>query len=183
MVSQPEPDPPPLHVTLRAARPADAVMLARWRAEESVRRYQPLSDVSAQQIRSELAGQRIRSLRAGRGERFQWIVLADGEPAGWITLVVTNWSHGLGEIGYALTTPWQRRGVMPLALEQLLAELFLGTGLERIEARCAVANRPSQAVLEALGFRREGRLRGFFVLRGERVDNLLYAILRRDWLG
>jgi len=157
-------------------------MLARWRSEASVRRFQPLTDVSPQQIRSELATQRIRGLYAGRGDRFQWIVLADDEPAGWITLVVTNWSHGLGEIGYALTTPWQRRGVMPLALAQLLADLFLGTDLERIEARCAVDNAASQAVLEGLGFRLEGRLRGFFVLRGERVDNLLYAILRRDWI-
>ena len=35
--------------------------------------------------------------------------------------------------------------------------------------------------LEKLGFECEGRLRRFFVLRGEPVDNYLYALLAEDW--
>lgn len=169
-------------VTLRPANSADAGLLHRWRHEGSVRRFQPLSDVSPGQLRAELAAQRPGDLEAGRGERFQWIVLVDGRPGGWITLVVNNWDHGLAEIGYALTTDQQGRGVMPAALEQLVSTLFLTTRLERIEARCAVDNRSSQRVLERLGFQREGRLRHYFELRGERVDNWLYAILRTDWM-
>jgi RimJ/RimL family protein N-acetyltransferase len=76
----------------------------------------------------------------------------------------------------------QRRGWMPQALDQLLAELFFRTAIQRIEARCAVGNEPSWRVLEKLGFRREGRLRGYFVLRGKRVDNYLYALLRGDYV-
>lgn len=167
---------------LRPTYPADAPLLQRWRSEESVRLHQPLADVSLGQLRAELALNRIDDLYRGRGEKFQWIVLADAEPAGWITLVVTNWEHGLAELGYALTSEFQGRGLMIDGLNQLLADLFFRTCLERIEARCSVENLASQKVLTKLGFQQEGRLRGYFILQKQRVDNYLYAILRNDFL-
>ena len=167
-------------VSVRPAYPRDAVLLYRWRSEPSVRRHQPLSHLSLSQLRAELAAQKVDDLYHGRGEKFQWIVHAP-DPAGWITLVVANWEHGLAEVGYALSTLHQRKGIMPRALERLVADLFARTELRRIEARCSVDNRASQRVLESLGFRREGILRGFFVLRGQPVDNHLYALLRDDW--
>lgn len=176
--SQPEPEP---RVTLRPAVPRDADRLRRWRTEPSVRRFQPLRDLTTSQLRSDVAGQRMGDLYRGRGEKYQWVVEADGTPAGWITLVISNWDHGLAEVGYALTTAWQGRGIMVRALEALLGELFARTALERLEARCHVDNTASQRVLDRTGFRREGRLRGYFRLRGERVDNFLYAQLRTDW--
>ncbi len=169
-------------VELRPAGPGDAERLWAWRAEPSIGRYQPLGEVSAAQLRAELVGQRSHDLYRGQGEKFQWIVLADREPAGWITLVVTNWEHGLAEFGYALSTPFQRRGLMAPAIEQLLADLFLNTRIERLEARCSVSNAASIKLLERLGFRREGTLRGYFELGGRRVDNYLYAMLREDYL-
>lgn len=172
----------PALVTLRPAHGGDATLLKRWRAEPSVRRHQPLGTVSVGQLGAELAAQRIADLHRGRGEKFQWIVSRDDEPAGWITLVVTNWDHGLAEVGYALSSPFQRQGLMPAALELLLAEVFLNTAIERLEARCATDNEASSKVLEKVGFLREGYLRGYFVLGGRRVDNYLYAILRDDYL-
>ena len=169
-------------VTLRAAQPADAVYLCSWRDEPSVRQFQPLGTASLSQLRAELGRQAMTDLHRGQGDKFQWIIRFEDQPVGWITLVITNWDHGLAEIGYALSTPCQGLGLMPQALTLLLADLFLRTKLDRIEARCAIDNIRSQRVLEKLGFHREGRLRDYFVLRGNRVDNFLYAILRRDFL-
>jgi len=167
-------------VTIRPVRPADAPLLDRWRLEPSVREHQPLSDASAAQLLADLHRQRHEDLYASHGEKFQWLVLEDLQPAGWITLVVINWSHGLAEIGYALSTEYQRRGLMAQALELLISDLFVRTAIRRIEARCAVSNQASQRVLERVGFEREGLLRGYFLLRGQPVDNYLYAILRAD---
>jgi RimJ/RimL family protein N-acetyltransferase len=167
---------------LRPAVPRDADLLWRWRGEWSVRRFQPLHELTMSQLRSDVASQRISDLYQGRGEKFQWIVESDGQPAGWITLVVNNWEHGLGELGYALSSVFQGRGLMTRAVGYLLGEVFHRTTLERVEARCAVDNLASRRVLEKNGFRYEGVLRGYFKLRGRRVDNLLYAILRRDHL-
>ena len=180
---QPASSSPLAVVALRPASPADAALLKRWRDEVSVGEHQPLGDVTTAQLRAELAAHRPEALYNGRGEKFQWIITADREPAGWITLVVTNWEHGLAEFGYALATDYQRRGLMGPAIEQLLADLFLNTAIERLEARCSVDNVASQKVLERLGFRHEGLLRGYFRLRGKRVDNHLYAMLRDDYLA
>ena len=179
---QPRQAPSPRRVLLRPAMRADAAQIKIWRNEPSVRRFQPLGEVSVGQIRAELVNQSLQDLHTGRGDKFQWIVLDGEESVGWITLVVNNWDHGLGEIGYSLTTSHQGRGLMPQALPLLLDEIFLNTSLQRVEARCAVGNDASARVLEAVGFRREGLLREYFVLHGERVDNYLYAILRRDYL-
>jgi len=165
---------------LRPATGRDAELLHRWRNEPSVRRFQPLNDLTISQLRSDVSGQRMSELYRGKGDKFQWIVEVDGEPAGWLTLVVSNWDHGLAEVGYALSTNWQGQGLMPRALAILLDDLFTHTRLERIEARCAVDNEGSQRVLTKVGFEREGRLRSYFRLHGRRVDNFLYAVLRGD---
>ncbi len=141
-----------------------------------------MQEATLADLRADLARQRHDELYRGRGERFQWIVLEQSEPVGWITLAVTSWEHGLAEVGYALTTAAQGRGLLAAAMQLLLADLFLATPLERIEARCAVGNVASQRVLDKLGFTREGRLRRYFQLDGERVDNFLYALLRDDFL-
>ena len=173
----------PLEVTLRPAVPRDADLLRQWRAEPSVRRFQPLNELPTAQLRADVASQRIADLYRGRGEKFQWIVQADNQSAGWVTLVVSNWEHGLAEVGYALSTNYQSRGVMTEALQILLDDLFHNTLLERIEARCAVENFGSQRVLEKNNFIQEGRLRGYFKLRGRRIDNFLYSLLREDYLA
>src|SRR5919107_1549696 len=99
-------------VTLRPAARRDADLLRQWRAEPSVRRFQPLNELPTAQLRADVASQRIADLYRGRGEKFQWIVEVEGAAAGWITLVVSNWEHGLAEVGYALSSPFQNRGLM-----------------------------------------------------------------------
>ncbi len=173
---------PLARVDIRPATPDDARLLREWRAEPSVRRHQPLHDVATSQLRADLTAQRHADLYLGRGERFLWIVEHGRAPAGWITLVVGNWEHGLAEIGYALSSAFLGRGLMKEALTLLLPDLFLRAAIYRLEARCAVDNVASQRVLEKLGFHHEGVLRRYFRLHGERVDHYLYALLRDDFL-
>jgi ribosomal-protein-alanine N-acetyltransferase len=72
--------------------------------------------------------------------------------------------------------------LMEEALGQLLPELFVAVGIERLEARCSVENVRSASLLERLGFLQEGRLRSYFSLHGSRIDNFLYALLRDEFL-
>ena len=169
-------------VAVRPALPGDAGAMERWRNEPSVRAHQPLQEATLGELRSDLARQRMDDLYRGCGERFQWIVLVDGESAGWITLAVLSWEHLLAEIGYALSTGHQGRGLMAQALGLVLPELFVGAGIQRLEARCSIDNVASQRLLERLGFVREGTLRSYFELHGRRVDNYLYSLLKADYL-
>ena len=165
-------------VSIRPAYPFDAERIVAWRGEESIGRFQPLGDLSLDRLRREL-GSSHDDLRAGQGRRFCWMVEAP-RPVGWVTLSVLSWEHGLAEIGFSLTESARGQGIMRQALLKVLELLFTRTPVERIEARCDLRNEASAAVLEACGFRREGILRGYFVLDGERRDNALYAVLRED---
>ena len=164
----------PLSITLRPAAPRDADLLRQWRSEPSVRRFQPLNELPTAQLRADVASQRMTDLYRGRGEKFQWIVQVDGHAAGWITLVVSNWEHGLAEVGYALSSVYQGRGIMADALQILLDDLFQNTLLERIEARCAVENYGSQRVLEKNGFERIGVARNYLEIAGAWRDHVLF---------
>src|SRR5260370_22877132 len=119
--------------TVRPAAPGDAELLRQWRAETSVRRFQPLNDLPTSQLRADVASQRIGELYRGQGDKFQWIIQVDGQPAGWVTLVVSNWEHGLAEVGYALSTAYHSRGLITDALGLLLEDLVTNTNLERAE--------------------------------------------------
>ena len=83
-----------LEITLRPAAPRDAELLRLWRSEPSVRRHQPLNDLPVSQLRADVASQRIADLYRGRGEKFQWIVVCDGQPAA--THRIGRPAHSLG---------------------------------------------------------------------------------------
>jgi ribosomal-protein-serine acetyltransferase len=53
--------------------------------------------------------------------------------------------------------------------------------LNRVQIRCAVANRRSRAIPERLGFRSEGTIREAEWLYGRVVDHVVYAMLASEW--
>jgi RimJ/RimL family protein N-acetyltransferase len=68
-------------VSLRPATPRDAELLRQWRAETSVRRFQPLNDLPTSQLRADVASQRMSELYRGQGDKFQWIIQVDTQPS------------------------------------------------------------------------------------------------------
>jgi RimJ/RimL family protein N-acetyltransferase len=68
------------------------------------------------------------------------------------------------------------------AVDLLTTWLFQASLAERVQAGTSADNAPMRAVLERLGFRLEGIMRGFGPgSDGTRVDGAMYAILRREW--
>jgi RimJ/RimL family protein N-acetyltransferase len=85
------------------------------------------------------------------------------------------------EVGFAVADPAARgKGYAKEALGLLLGYLFENCPTERIMAVTGSENVPSQRVLEALGFRREGVLRRA-MFRGEHwSDAYIYGLLRDE---
>jgi RimJ/RimL family protein N-acetyltransferase len=90
---------------------------------------------------------------------------------------------GVFEIGVVLYERGDRgRGYGREAVDLLTTWLFDEGLAERVQAGTAADNSPMRAVLEHLGFRLEGILRGFGPASdGTRIDGALYAVLRSDW--
>lgn len=60
---------------------------------------------------------------------------------------------------------------------------FAELNLNRVQTGVYEPNRPSQRVMEKLGFEREGVQRQAQFVDGEFVDSYLYGMLREDWDG
>ena len=91
--------------------------------------------------------------------------------------------HNRGEIGYWLGVPYWGRGYTTEAARRVTAFGFAELGLHRIQGLCLPHNLASARVLEHVGMRREGQLRGYIRKDGVYEDLLMYAILRDEWKG
>jgi len=170
-------------VALRRARPEDAEAVWALRQEPSSRRFQPLPPLPLEAVRRKLAERAAHRLAPDLAGDVQWLILAEGEVAGWLTLDVTSREHGLAAVGYTVGERFRGCGIATAGLRALLPLAFGrdGAALARLEAVAAIDNAASRRVLERAGFRFEGIARGYLVIAGERVDHARYGLLREEW--
>lgn len=90
-------------------------------------------------------------------------------------------AHRAGELGYALRKDRWRSGLTTEAASLMLDFAFGPLGLHRVQAACGPDNLGSQAVLDKLGFTREGRMRDHVHTNGAWRDSILYSILDTEW--
>jgi RimJ/RimL family protein N-acetyltransferase len=100
---------------------------------------------------------------------------------GKCTLIHFCEEHRRAEIGYILHRPRWGRGLATEACSALLEHAFSDLGLHRLEADTDPDNAASIALLEKLGFKREGRLRQRWRAGGEWRDSLWFGLLAGDW--
>ena len=131
------------------------------------------------------AARLIADIRAcfARGDLLQWGIarLDDDRLVGTCTLAQLDPTHGRAELGFALGSSHWGRGYATEALTRLLAFAFEELELHRIEADVDPRNAKSVALLERLGFRREGYLRERWHVNGEICDSLFLGLLRSEW--
>jgi RimJ/RimL family protein N-acetyltransferase len=106
---------------------------------------------------------------------------ATGQLIGGVMLRRTSREHRQGEVGYVLHPDHQGYGYATEATALLLRLGFEELGLHRIVGRLDARNAASAAVLERLGMRREAHLRENELVKGEWVDELIYAIRASEW--
>ncbi|KAA9333466.1 GNAT family N-acetyltransferase [Hymenobacter busanensis] len=119
----------------------------------------------------------------GRRTNFGFYSLLDGELAGMTLLTVDSWEERAGSTGADVFAHMRGRGVTPRSKPHLFYLAFELLGLNRVATGFRVSNHASRRSIEkTAGFQYEGRMRESGVNdAGEFEDELLYAILRRDW--
>ena len=83
-----------------------------------------------------------------------------------------NWG-----IGYWIVKAHRGRGVASGAVRLLAAYAFDRLGVERLELQAEAINPGSIATAETCGFKREGELRSFLEIAGERRDMVSFSLL------
>ncbi|WP_406052922.1 GNAT family N-acetyltransferase [Kribbella sp. NBC_00889] len=116
----------------------------------------------------------------------QWLVLAielreTGTVIGEVLLKWASQTDRQGEIGFALHTDYQGKGLAAEAAREVLRVGFEDLGLHRIVAILDDRNTPSAQLLERLGMRREAHHLHALQFKGEWANEYVYALLEEDW--
>ena len=101
---------------------------------------------------------------------------------GEVVLMYRSAEHQQAELGFAFNPAYQGQGYAKEAVEQVLAIGFREYHFHRIYGQCDVRNTASYKLLERLGMRREAHFIHNEIFKGEWGDELVYAILREEWL-
>ena len=113
-----------------------------------------------------------------RGEALYWSLrrTASGEFLGYCELVEIDRRHHQAEAGLTLDNAAWGQGLATEALTAVLAHCASPIGLRRIAARAHVGDARSEHLLQKLGFKADGYLKGQVDRDGERRDYRLYLL-------
>jgi len=89
--------------------------------------------------------------------------------------------HDRCDVGYDLNPAFWNMGIMREALGAVIQFGFERMHLNRIQATVMTRNKRSIRALESQGFTIEGRLREYSHFDGERHDEMMLSLLRREW--
>lgn len=120
--------------------------------------------------------------RAARGVGYPFVVAGrpEGRGLGVVSLRMRDAAEGRASVGYWVVGSARGRGVASAALRALTAWAFGELGVERLELYVEPWNTASARTAEGAGFRREGLLRSWQRIGGERRDMHMYALLPGD---
>lgn len=105
----------------------------------------------------------------------------DPTPVGMVNVMKLHWDRPL--LSYWLLPEYQGDGYATEAVTVLL-DYFFDTHYRRgVQARVFSHNDPSQQLLERLGFEREATLREHQFIEGVYRDELVFGLLREEWVG
>lgn len=87
------------------------------------------------------------------------------------------------ELGCTLARMHQRKGFATEALFEVIRHLFVDFKKHRIMASVDPRNINSVNLMEQLGFRKEAHFHQSMLIHGEWVDDLVFAMLQKEWLN
>lgn len=140
----------------------------------------------------------VDPMNAEQGEKFFEDVISDsdgvhclacddGEPLGVVSLTGSQYGPDEtvrsrdAELAYWFAPEHHGQGYGSDATGRMVQYAFEDRNLRRVSARLGSFNDASAALLESLGFEREGTRREAAWFRGEYHDMLLYGLLREEW--
>jgi RimJ/RimL family protein N-acetyltransferase len=166
-------------LVLRSWRPDDAAGVAAMCDDPSVASYIPVPSPYTLADGEDWVGDAARKWREDHWAQFAVTRRETGELVASCGVKIDVERHS-GEIGYLVKKEARRTGVASGAVRLLVAWGFDELGLGRLQIRADPSNTGSRRTIEACGFQYEGVLRAYDVIRGQRIDDVIYSLLPGD---
>ena len=174
------PDPPLRDggLLLRPWSPADVADAVRCCNDEQIRRFLPAIPIpfTAEHCRSWIEDEPARLLNGS-----VTLVMADaGDGRLQGALGIRQIEPGVAQVGYWTDPALRGRGIASAGLTLVSRWALATLGAGRVQLHTALDNAASMRVAERAGFTREGVLRRWYDLRGERRDAVMFSLVPED---
>lgn len=181
--------PPPTYpietdrLRLRPYSAADVDDLFAMHSREDVVRYLYWEVRDREQVAAMLERRQTRTALEQEGDA---LILAvelkeSGRVIGDVLLQWTSEERRQGEIGFIFHPDFHGRGYASEAALVMLRLGFDELDLHRIVGRCEAGNVDSTRLMERLGMRQEAHFRENEFVKGRWDDELVFAMLHREW--
>ena len=167
---------------IRPADVADKTSMFRYRSDFETNRFQSSAIQSMKDMDDFF--QKISSKINIPGTWFQFAIIEQNSNSliGDIGVHFLETSDNRQvEIGYTLDKNFRGKGYAMEALVKIIDYLFQHLNKHRIIASIDPANVNSIKLIERLGFRKEAHFVESLFIQGKWVDDVIYAILAREW--
>jgi len=85
------------------------------------------------------------------------------------------------ELGCTLSKEVHKLGYATESLQRVISFLFETLDKHRITSSIDPLNKPSIDLVERLGFRKEAHFKESLLIDGQWVDDIIYAVLKKEW--
>ena len=167
-------------VTLRELQASDAASLFSLLTTEEVARFISPPPTTVEGFEKFIAWTH-RQRAAGKYTCFAVTLKGFDTAIGIFQVRDLNSGFDTAEWGFAIGSPFWGTGVYEDGARMVLEFAFDTLGVRRLEARAAVQNGRGNGALLKVGAVKEGILRQSFEKNGSHLDQVLFAILEKDW--
>jgi len=168
-------------VTLRELRVSDAPALLAMLTTEEVARFISPPPTTVEGFEKFIVWTHEQRTE-GRYVCFGIVPAGRTDAVGIIQVRALDKEFGTAEWGFAIGSRFWGTGLFQTAARQVLDFAFKTLPVHRLEARVVVENGRGNGVLNKLGASCEGVLRQSFRKDGTGMDQMLWSIVRRDWM-
>jgi RimJ/RimL family protein N-acetyltransferase len=168
---------------LRPFRAEDLDRLADWQSRPEVARFLYWEPRSREEAEAALA-KRIAATRLEHDDDVVTLAVERREDAlllGDASIFLRSAEHRQVEVGYVFHPDAAGHGYATEATRALVDFAFTDLNAHRVFARTDARNTASAALLRRLGMREEAHFREAEIFKGEWGDELVFAILDREW--
>lgn len=155
---------------------ADADHLYPIMGHPEVMAYWDIAEVDDPDLVAAIVRAQVEAMADGRAIHWAMRALVGGAFLGVCDLSEIDRWHRRAEVGFILGRDAWGQGFALEAMRTVVSFAALN-GLRRLTARTHLGNRRSEALLEKIGFSKEGLLRGHILKDGERRDCRLFGLL------
>jgi len=168
---------------LRRFTPEDLIAYGEYHRLPEVYRYLYAAPPEGEQLANQLSSAISSALNNDGDTLYYAVTLKESHTLiGEVLLKLANQAALQAEIGYIFNPAFAGKGYATEAVEAVLAQGFTEAGFHRIFARLDAENQGSIGIVERLGMRKEAHFRQNDRFNGQWGDELVYALLKQEYL-